>query len=77
MRDRLGDGRVLALNTMHGRGRGSGMELDERLATLQTFRGGRMVRTRFYWGDWSRALEEAGVSESEYEPAAIGRAERG
>ena len=46
-----------------GRGRRSGIEIDEELYhQVTTFREGRMVRIE-YFGEWSEALEAAGVSD--------------
>jgi ketosteroid isomerase-like protein len=40
----LGPGRVVAVTTVSGRGRGTGIELSARGAVLWTVRGGRIVR---------------------------------
>jgi ketosteroid isomerase-like protein len=45
----------------HGRGKGSGLELDEELYhQVSTFRDGVMVRIE-YFDDWGEALEELAV----------------
>jgi len=45
----------------HGRGKRSGLEINEELYhQVVTFRGGRMVRIE-YFGEWSEALEAAGT----------------
>jgi ketosteroid isomerase-like protein len=47
----------------HGRGKRSGIEIDEELYhQVATFRAGRMVRIE-YFGEWSEALEAAGLKE--------------
>jgi SnoaL-like domain len=47
----------------YGRGKRSGIEIDEEMYhQVATFRGGRMVRIE-YFGEWSEALEAAGLSE--------------
>jgi hypothetical protein len=47
----------------YGRGRESGIEIDvEMYHQVATFRAGRMVRIE-YFGEWSEALEAAGLSE--------------
>jgi ketosteroid isomerase-like protein len=44
----------------HGRGKGSGAEIDEELYhQVATFRGGTIVRME-YFGDWAEALQAAG-----------------
>jgi len=46
-----------------GRGKGSGLEIDEELYhQVATFRDGKMVRIE-YFGEWSEALEAAGLRE--------------
>jgi ketosteroid isomerase-like protein len=46
-----------------GRGKGSGIEIDAELYhQVVTFRAGRMVRIE-YFGEWSDALEAAGLEE--------------
>jgi ketosteroid isomerase-like protein len=45
----------------YGRGKGSGIEIDEELYhQVVTFRAGRMVRIE-YFGEWAEALEAAGL----------------
>ena len=45
----------------YGRGKGSGIEIDEELYhQVVTFRAGKMVRIE-YFGDWAEALEAAGL----------------
>ena len=45
----------------HGRGKESGVEIDEELYhQVATFRDGRMVRIE-YFGEWSEALEAVGL----------------
>ena len=47
----------------HGRGKGSGVEIDEELYhQVATFRDGRIVRME-YFAEWGEALEAAGVLE--------------
>ena len=47
----------------HGRGKGSGAEIDEELYhQVATFRDGRIVRME-YFGEWDEALAAAGLSE--------------
>jgi ketosteroid isomerase-like protein len=47
----------------YGRGKGSGVEIDEELYhQVATFRGGKMVRIE-YFADWGEALEAAGLRE--------------
>jgi ketosteroid isomerase-like protein len=49
----------------YGRGKRSGVEIDEELYhQVATFRAGKMVRIE-YFGEWSEALEAAGLSELE------------
>jgi ketosteroid isomerase-like protein len=48
----------------HGRGKRSGIEIDEEMYhQVATFSRGRMVRIE-YFGEWSEALAAAGLSES-------------
>jgi hypothetical protein len=45
----------------YGRGKGSGVEINEELYhQVATFRAGRIVRME-YFAEWSEALEAAGV----------------
>ena len=47
----------------HGRGKASGVEIDEELYhQVATFRDGRIVRME-YFADWDEALEAAGLRE--------------
>jgi ketosteroid isomerase-like protein len=58
----LGDGRVLAMGTLHIRGKGSGIETDVPTAGVAAFRAGRVVHWKDY-GDRTEALEAAGLKE--------------
>ena len=55
----LGD-RVLAVYRWIARGRGSHVEVEHPVATLNTLRGGRIVRIEYFL-DRSKALEAAGL----------------
>ena len=57
----LGD-RVLILLRESGRGKGSGVPVEARLAMLLAFRRGRVVRHQEF-SDWQQALEAVGLSE--------------
>ena len=59
----LGDGRLLFLLTLIGRGRGSGIEIREEVGLLAEIKGGLAVRQRNWVGTgaWEEALEAAGV----------------
>jgi ketosteroid isomerase-like protein len=57
----LGD-RVLILLRESGRGKGSGVPVEARLAMLLTFRSGRVVRHQEF-SDWQEALEGVGLRE--------------
>ena len=57
----LGD-RVLAIGTVHGRGRDSGAETDVATAAVFTFRDGRLVHYKDY-GERRAALAAAGLEE--------------
>ena len=57
----LGD-RVLALGTVHGIGRGSGIKTEAPVAFLSTVRDGLTTHIKDY-GEWAQALEAAGLSE--------------
>jgi hypothetical protein len=61
----LGDGRILVLADMVGRGRGSGIELREQFAHLLTLRGAVAVREEFWLGSWNDALRAAGLPGSD------------
>ena len=58
----LGDGRVLALMTFHGKGRGSGVDVTTEYANVVTIRDGLWVYAVGY-SDWESALEAAGQRE--------------
>jgi len=49
---------ILVLNSISGRGRGSGADVTALTATLWTVEGGRVVRLALYW-DSARAREAA------------------
>lgn len=51
---------VLVLEMVHGRGRGSGIEVATRAGSVYTLRGGRILRVVVYW-DSSEALEAVGL----------------
>jgi ketosteroid isomerase-like protein len=57
MRD-LGS-RVLVLSVQHGRGKGSGVEVEARYALIYEIHGGKITRMDMY-ADAARALEAAG-----------------
>jgi ketosteroid isomerase-like protein len=59
---RAGPDRVLAVVSMHGRGRGSGAPVEMRLAQLWTFKDGRAARMVMY-PDVQEAFEAAGLVE--------------
>jgi ketosteroid isomerase-like protein len=53
----------------YGRGKRSGLEINEELYhQVVTFRDGRMVRIE-YFGEWSEALEAAGVGDAGSHPS--------
>jgi ketosteroid isomerase-like protein len=54
--------RLLALGTIHFRGRASGVESDQPMAWLFTFAGGQVTELRTI-PDHAQALEAAGLSE--------------
>jgi ketosteroid isomerase-like protein len=55
--------RVATRLRFYGRGRGSGVEVEEEMYhQVVTFRAGTMVRIE-YFGEWSEALEAVGLSE--------------
>jgi ketosteroid isomerase-like protein len=56
----LDDGRVLVLGELHMRGRESGIELDQSVGWLLTFREGRLRRYEVF-ADHEEALAAAGV----------------
>ena len=53
---------VVVVETAHGRGRGSGIEVINEVGTVYTLRRGRIVRMEVYW-DPSEALEAVGLRE--------------
>lgn len=57
-----GEHEVISVMTQRGRGRTSGVEVEDRLATLWTIRGGRIVRA-VWFPTREEALAAAGVSE--------------
>jgi ketosteroid isomerase-like protein len=57
----LGD-QILATTRHHGRGKGSGAEVELRIFQLWTLRNDKVVRARMYYGE-AEALEAAGSSE--------------
>jgi ketosteroid isomerase-like protein len=57
-----GDNQVVSVMTQRGRGRGSGVEVEDSLATIWTFRDGRVVRVIWY-PTRQEALKAAGLSE--------------
>lgn len=57
----VGDGRVLILSYMHARGRGSGVQVNDRLAQLLEFSEGAVARQRNWLGSWAEGLRSAGV----------------
>jgi ketosteroid isomerase-like protein len=60
-----GGDRVATRLRHYGRGKRSGVEIGEEMYhQVATFRDGRMVRIE-YFGDWSEALEAAGLSKQE------------
>jgi ketosteroid isomerase-like protein len=58
----LPEGRLMALGSIHIRGRGSGVETDTPTAVIADFRGGRMSYFKDY-GDHAEALRAAGLAE--------------
>jgi ketosteroid isomerase-like protein len=60
----LEDGRVLVLGDLHMRGRESGVELDQPLGWLLTFRDGKLLRYEVFadQGEARRAAGLAGAS---------------
>ncbi len=53
---------VLATQRISGRGRGSGLPVNQRITLIWTVRGGRVTRVRAY-RERAEALEAAGLSE--------------
>src|SRR6476619_322027 len=58
----LGDGRVLVFYRIRGRGKGSGVEVDQSRASLFDLDKGKVTRVVFYW-DPDRALADLGLKE--------------
>ncbi len=58
----LGDGSVLVLSRMTGRGKVSGVEVDQRRASQFHVRDGKVIRLALYW-DRDRALADLGLVE--------------
>jgi ketosteroid isomerase-like protein len=57
----LGD-RVFVLGRLEGRGKGSGVPIDQQYAGIFDFRGDRLRRYRVYF-DQAEGLQAAGLSE--------------
>ena len=57
-------GRLLALGTVHVRGRASGVEFDQPIAMLLGFSGGRLIEMRTI-PDHAEGLEAAGLRNAE------------
>jgi ketosteroid isomerase-like protein len=55
---------VLAKTRHHGRGKGSGVEVEQEIFQLWTFRHDRVVRARMYY-DEAEALEAARLRETD------------
>jgi len=58
----MDDDSVLVVCRMRGRGRGSGVEVDQRRASLFHIRAGKVIRLGLYW-ERDRALAEPGLKE--------------
>ena len=58
----LDDGRALVVGRMRGRGKGSGVEIDQRHAFFFNIEKGRVTRIVIYW-DRDRALADLGLEE--------------
>ena len=56
----LEDGRVFGLGSIHARGRGSGVELDQPMAWLFAFRDGKVIRYEAFY-DPAEGLRAAGL----------------
>ncbi|CAN5435656.1 hypothetical protein BH20ACT15_BH20ACT15_01080 [soil metagenome] len=56
-----GDGRLLVLSLIHTKGRGSGLEVTERLAQLIEFRRGWVARQSNWLGSWDEGLAAIGL----------------
>ena len=61
MRD-LGDDRVLAIGTLHIKGRGGGVEMDVVVAGISTYENGKLKRWHDF-GDRREALAAAGLAD--------------
>jgi ketosteroid isomerase-like protein len=57
----LGDGSVFVRSRMTGRGKGSGVEVDQRRASLFQVDEGRVTRLALYW-DRDRAFADLGLT---------------
>jgi len=57
----LDDGSVLVMSRMRGRGAGSGVEVDQRRASVFHVRDGKVTRLALYW-DRDRALADLGLA---------------
>ena len=58
----LGDGRVLVFYRIRGRGKGSGVEVDQSRASLFHVDKGKVTRVVFFW-DPARALADLGLKD--------------
>lgn len=58
----MDDGSVLVVCRMRGRGKGSGVEVDQRRASLFHIRDGKIIRLALYW-DRDRAVADLGLVE--------------
>jgi ketosteroid isomerase-like protein len=58
----LDDGSVLVISRMRGRGKGSGVEVDQPRAGLFRVSNGKIIRLVLYW-DRNRALADLGLAE--------------
>lgn len=58
----LGDDRVLAIGTIHARGKGSGVETDIPTAGIASYRQGMLIHWKDF-GERQTALEAAGLRE--------------
>jgi ketosteroid isomerase-like protein len=58
----IDDDSVLVVCRMRGRGRGSGVEVDQRRASLFHIRDGKVIRLALYW-ERDRALAELDLKE--------------
>jgi ketosteroid isomerase-like protein len=58
----LGDGRVLVLGELHMRGRESGIELDQPMGWVLSFRDGKLIRYDVY-ADHGEARRAAGIDD--------------